>query len=324
MGKVVTGASIFLDGYISGPNESGFEHLFAWYGAGDLEYPSTHPEVQFRLTASDHRHLKEYVDGVGVLVVGRRLFNLVDGWGGIHPLDRPVVVVTHRVPDDWVRDHPDAPFTFVTDGLPSAIDRARQIAGERNIGVTVGTLASQCLELGLVDEVWFDLVPWSSALAHGTSSSRAPARSSSTARTSSRALGSRTCATSCAGPDMGSGLATTPPTGRWRLTGDGPFDRQDTPPRGPGGRLLILVGSPFRSRTRRALAEASADGSRTALTVRGGRSLQPERTRLGAFVPSSGSGRGHQRCDLRKHIDVVYGGHPPRPGRRAHYERRAR
>lgn len=300
MGKVVTGASVSLDGYISGPNESGFEHLFAWYGAGDLEYPSTHPEVQFRLTASDHRYLKEYVDALGVLVV------------------------THHVPDDWVRDHPDAPFTFVTDGLPSAIDRARQIAGEGNIGVTAGTLASQCLELGLVDEVWFDMVPWSSALAHGTSSSRAPAWSSSTARTSSRALGSRTCATSCAGPDMGSGLATTPPTGRWRLTGDGPFDRQDTPPRGPGGRLLILVGSPFRSRTRRALAEASADGSRTALTVRAGRSLPPERTRLGAFVPSSGSGRGHQRCDLRKHIDVVYGGHPPRPGRRAHYERRAR
>jgi dihydrofolate reductase len=159
MGKVLTGASISLDGYIAGPNESGFEHLFAWYGAGDIEFPSTHPELRFSLTAPDHRYLKDYVDSAGVLVVGRRLFNITDGWGGIHPLDRPVVVVSHSVPRDWVRAHPDAPFTFVTDGLPSAIERARQIAGDKNIGVTAGKLASQCLDLGLLDEIWFDLVP---------------------------------------------------------------------------------------------------------------------------------------------------------------------
>ena len=159
MGKVLTGASVSLDGYIAGPNESGFEHLFAWYGAGSVEFPSTHPEIRFSLTAPDYRHLKDYVDSVGVLVVGRRLFNLIDGWGGIHPLDRPVVVVSHSLPEDWLRAHPDAPFTFVTDGLPSAIERAREIAGDKNVGVTAGKLASQCLELGLLDEIWFDLVP---------------------------------------------------------------------------------------------------------------------------------------------------------------------
>lgn len=159
MGKVLTGASVSLDGYIAGPNESGFEHLFAWYGAGDVEFPSTHPELRFSLTAPDHGYLKDYVDSVGVLVVGRRLFNLVDGWGGIHPLDRPVVVVSHSLPEDWVRAHPNAAFTFVTDGLPSAIERAREIAGDKNVGVTAGKLASQCLELGLLDEIWFDLVP---------------------------------------------------------------------------------------------------------------------------------------------------------------------
>lgn len=159
MGRVLTGASVSLDGFIAGPNESGFEHLFAWYGAGHVEFPSTHPELRFSLTPTDHRYLKDYVDGVGVLVVGRRLFNIVDGWGGIHPLDRPVVVVSHSVPEDWVRAHPDAPFTFVTDGLRSAIDRAHEIAGDRNVGVTAGKLASQCLELGLLDEIWFDLVP---------------------------------------------------------------------------------------------------------------------------------------------------------------------
>lgn len=159
MSRVLTGASVSLDGYIAGPDESGFEHLFAWYTAGDHGFPSTHPEIPFTLTATDHRYLQAYVDGVGALVVGRRLFDLVDGWGGVHPLDRPVVVVTHDVPTTWVRGHPNAPFTFVTDGVASAIDSARGIAGDRNVGVAAGSIASQCLSLDLLDEIWFDLVP---------------------------------------------------------------------------------------------------------------------------------------------------------------------
>lgn len=159
MGRVLTGASVSLDGFIAGPDESGFEHLFAWYTAGDHAFPSTHPEVPFRLTDVDHRYLADYVDSVGALVVGRRLFDLTGGWGGIHPLDRSVVVVTHRVPADWVDAHPDAPFSFVTDGVAAAIERAREIAGEKNVGVAAGTIASQCLELGLIDEIWLDLAP---------------------------------------------------------------------------------------------------------------------------------------------------------------------
>ena len=159
MGKVLTGASVSLDGFISGPGETGFEHLFAWYSGGDIEFPSAMPTVKFSLSEPDHRYLKEYVDGVGVLVVGRRLFDITNGWDGRHPFDLPVVVVTHNVPKDWVKDHPDAPFTFVTDGLASAIEHARDVAGDRNIGLTAGKLASQGVELGLVDEIYFDLVP---------------------------------------------------------------------------------------------------------------------------------------------------------------------
>jgi hypothetical protein len=48
------------------------------------------------------------------------------------------VVVTHAVPEDWIAAHPDAPFTFVTDGLASAIGQARAIAGDRNVEVTPG------------------------------------------------------------------------------------------------------------------------------------------------------------------------------------------
>jgi dihydrofolate reductase len=159
MGKVVTGATVSLDGYIAGPNETGFEHLFAWFDGGDRELPSANPDVSFHLSEPDHAFMRELVDGVGAYVIGRRLFDLTDGWGGTHPFDRPQVVVTHSVPEAWVAAHPGAPFTFVTDGLPHAIERARELAGERNVCVTAGNLASQCLELGLIDELWFDLVP---------------------------------------------------------------------------------------------------------------------------------------------------------------------
>ena len=72
-------------------------------------------------------------------------------------MDRPVVVVTHSVPEGWPRD--DAPFTFVTDGIERAVEQAKALAGDRVVGVNGGTIASQCLNAGLLDEVWVDLVP---------------------------------------------------------------------------------------------------------------------------------------------------------------------
>ncbi|MBA2559572.1 MAG: dihydrofolate reductase family protein, partial [Propionibacteriales bacterium] len=64
-----------------------------------------------------------------------------------------------QVPTDWVEEHPDAPFTFVTDGVEAAIARAQEIAGDRVVSVSGGTIARQALELGLLDEVAVDLVP---------------------------------------------------------------------------------------------------------------------------------------------------------------------
>jgi dihydrofolate reductase len=158
MSKVYTGATMSLDGYISGPDESGFDDLFHWYGSGDVEVRTTHDDLTFRLTPQSAEHVRELVDMTGVLVVGRHLFDITNGWGGSHPLDRPVVVVTHSVPEGWPRD--DAPFTFVTDGrILSAIDNAREIAGDKGVGVNGGQIARQCLEAGLLDEIWVDLAP---------------------------------------------------------------------------------------------------------------------------------------------------------------------
>ena len=103
MSKVFTGASMSLDGYIAGPNETGFEHLFKWYGNGDVEVPTTHPEMTFRLTPENAEHIRTIDEMTGALVVGRKLFDSTGGWGGEHPLGKPVVVVTHNVPEGWER-----------------------------------------------------------------------------------------------------------------------------------------------------------------------------------------------------------------------------
>ncbi|MGH8774807.1 MAG: dihydrofolate reductase family protein [Jiangellaceae bacterium] len=58
-----------------------------------------------------------------------------------------------------MKEHPDAPFTFVTDGVEAAVARAQQIARDRVVTVSRGTIARQALELGLLDEVAIDLVP---------------------------------------------------------------------------------------------------------------------------------------------------------------------
>ena len=157
MSKVYTGATMSLDGYIAGPNESGFDRLFQWYENGDVEWPTTHPDMTFRLTQASVDHLRSYLDDTGVLVAGRHLFDITSGWGGNHPLGLPVVVVSHHddVPDGWPSD---APFTFV-EGIEPAIAKAREIAGDKIVGVNGGTIASQCLNAGLLDEVYIDLAP---------------------------------------------------------------------------------------------------------------------------------------------------------------------
>jgi len=82
------------------------------------------------------------------LVCGRTVFDVTDGWDGRHDFDVPVVVVTHRVPAEWVEAHPTAPFVFVADGVEAAIADAQQIAGNLAVDVTAGVIAGECLEHG--------------------------------------------------------------------------------------------------------------------------------------------------------------------------------
>ncbi len=124
-----------------------------------MEIPTASEGITLRLTPPSAEYWRQWVGGVGALVCGRTLFDVTDGWGGRHTIDVPVVVVTHQTPTGWVEAHPDAPFHFVTDGVEAAVAKAQAIAGERTVAVTAGTIARQCLELGLLDAVAIDLVP---------------------------------------------------------------------------------------------------------------------------------------------------------------------
>ncbi len=106
-------------------------------------------------------YLDELFGSVGALIVGRRLFDLTDGWSGVHPIDVPVVVVTHAVPDEWVGRFPRAPFTFVIEGgVERAVEIAAGIAGDdRIVAVAAGNLGSQVLDAGLATGLAIDLAP---------------------------------------------------------------------------------------------------------------------------------------------------------------------
>ena len=158
MGKVTTGATMSLDGYIAGPEESGFDLLFQWYGNGDVEIPSASPDVPPpRISATSAELIKPEWENTGALVVGRHLYDMTNAWGGRHPMNVTTVVLTHRRPDDRPED--DENFVFVTDGIEAAVAKAKELAGDKNVAVNGGQMARQCLEAGLLDEVGVELVP---------------------------------------------------------------------------------------------------------------------------------------------------------------------
>jgi dihydrofolate reductase len=155
MGKVITHMTMSLDGFIADPNDQVGE-LFDWYEAGDVNVPNPNETVSFQVDDAGAQVLGEMTGRCGALVAGRHLFDIADGWGDKHPAGAPVVVVTHRAPDDAATRWPTT--TFV-DGVDAAITRARQIAGDQDVVIASATIIQQALDLGLVDEVCVSLVP---------------------------------------------------------------------------------------------------------------------------------------------------------------------
>jgi dihydrofolate reductase len=156
MGTVSMQASMSLDGFIADPSDA-VDPLFDWYGNGEVEFTGADPDRVFHVSAASAGYLREAWANAAAGVIGRRLFDITNGWNGRPPVGEAVFVVTHRPPTDW--DFPDAPFTFVTDGVASAVAQAKAFAGDRGVSVSPGNVGGQAVAAGLVDEVRVDLVP---------------------------------------------------------------------------------------------------------------------------------------------------------------------
>lgn len=158
MGKISTGFSMSLDGYVAGPNDE-VDRVFQWMSMGTTDLSLTSGEDALDLKVSDESAgmFEEMMQTTGALIAGRHLFNITGGWGGRHPMNVPMVILTHNPPQEWL-DRADSPFTFVTDGIESAIAAAQKIAGEKTVVIASPTLVQQAMNLGLLEEIHIDLV----------------------------------------------------------------------------------------------------------------------------------------------------------------------
>jgi dihydrofolate reductase len=155
MGKVSFNMSMSLDGFVAGPNDE-VDQIFKWYFSGDTEFPFPGSDFVFKVSHASAERLKEARRTVGAMVTGRRNFNLAGAWGGKPPLGVHHFVVTHNVPQGWVKE--GSPFTFVTDGVESAIEKARKTAGDQDVVISSANIMRQALTGGLLDEINIDLV----------------------------------------------------------------------------------------------------------------------------------------------------------------------
>lgn len=159
MARLIGSLSMSLDGFVALPDDT-IGPLFDWYDAGDTEVPTARPDMTWHVDEGSAALLREMIAQVRALFIGRRFFEMMDGWGGQHPFGYgiPIIVPVDSVPDGWPReDRPDV--IFVTEGLPAAVERANEIAGAGLVGVGGARTIQAVLEAGLLDELHVALVP---------------------------------------------------------------------------------------------------------------------------------------------------------------------
>jgi len=175
MGKVVAEVSISLDGYVAGPKPTlekplgeGGDQLHEWaFRLKSFREPHGLPGGE---TGPDDELVAESLRATGAVVMGRRMFSGGDGrwehdangegwWGDNPPFHVPVFVVTNHAREPLVMQG-GTTFTFVTDGVESAVEDARAAAAEKDVLVAGGANAiDQCINAGLVDELQLHLAP---------------------------------------------------------------------------------------------------------------------------------------------------------------------
>jgi dihydrofolate reductase len=175
MAKLILDISMSLDGFIAGPNQTldeplgkGGEQLHEWAFAAK-GWREAHG-LSGGETNADSEAVEESLRNTGATVMGRRMFSGGEGpwesdpnadawWGDDPPFHHPVFVLTHHA-REAVSKQGGTTFTFVTDGIESALEQARTAAGEKDVAVGGGAkVAQQYLAAGLLDELQIHLVP---------------------------------------------------------------------------------------------------------------------------------------------------------------------
>ena len=161
--KVTSGMAMSLDGFTAGTNQS-FEKPFGDNFDSDLldRWMFAEPEK--------HKHKKE-IDAIldaGAFIMGSNMFGPIDRkynpewkgwWGDNPPYHAPVFVLSHKKRQP-VKMEGGTTFFFVTDGIESALSKAKEAAGDRNVKIMGGAnTVNQYLAAGLIDELWLHIVP---------------------------------------------------------------------------------------------------------------------------------------------------------------------
>lgn len=143
---------VSVDGFIADDQDQ-IGPLFDWYFNGDT--PLTNGGG-FSVSAVSAGYVSPAWAAIGSMIIGRHLFDLMNGWDGRPPAGDHVVVVSHRPkPDGW---HPEASYHFVDD-IAAAEAKAKELAGGKAVSVAAGEVGGRILAAGLVDEVAMDVVP---------------------------------------------------------------------------------------------------------------------------------------------------------------------
>ena len=164
MGKVVLDITTSLDGFVAGPDDGpelplgrGGERLHEWL-VGLAAWREPHG-LEGGETNSSSEVFEEGLQASGAVVLGKRMFDNAHGWGDEPPFHKPVFVVTHAEREPLAKEG-GTTFTFVTDGIESAVEQARAAAGGKDVSVAGGaSVAQQCLRAGLLDEIQIHVAP---------------------------------------------------------------------------------------------------------------------------------------------------------------------
>jgi dihydrofolate reductase len=175
MTKLTLDISMSLDGFVAGPNQTleeplgkGGERLHEWVTR--LEAWREPHGLEGGETNADSEVVTEALAAAGAIVMGRRMFSGGEGpweddpnpdawWGDNPPFHVPVFVLTHHERETVVKEGGTS-FTFVTDGIESALDQARAAAGDKNVALGGGAdVVQQYLKAGLLDELQLHVVP---------------------------------------------------------------------------------------------------------------------------------------------------------------------